>query len=225
MSNSIKTLSLAKKINKMKNIKPVASATLEVSDYEIEIRFNGIPSNIGIEYDGAAVFASSMPAFISSNIGNNSILITNLFKHVFPVKIYNYSGDIIVTKCIITNYDGTQVSAVIKNNQEAQKINRLKTNVDNDDEILFDEPKEIKERKRGSSKPYIKTMNKGLVSNEKLAQRIAEKIEKLPSYKPAAVLETSKPISKPTARPTTKPIEKPNKPQGQRNIIYKGGKK
>ena len=230
MSNIIKTLSLVKKINNLRKLYPVSNAQLTVSDFEIEINLNGIPSVIALEYDGAAIFSSSMPKFITSDIGNNTILISNLFKHIIPVKLYTYSGDIRITRCLITNYDGTQISATITNNQDLKKINKMKTNLENDDEILFDEPKIPTERKRGSFKPALQTSSKTLefniksrVEKRELVNKIFSEAKKMPSYTRAVQKTSLKNLKAPIPKQKQKQVAKIERAQGI--IKYERGKK
>ena len=155
MANLISMLKIANLLNNKKHNAPVTDATLNVSENEIEIIINGIPSVIEIQYNGGAILNSLMPYFITSNINKNSILISNILRYPFPKKIYSYSGDIRVVGCKILNYDGTLVYTSINNLHDTDKIGRSNTNIEDEDLILFADDKTKKEIKRGFSFPSI----------------------------------------------------------------------
>lgn len=147
------------KVNKnlLKDIASCSKAELSILDNNINLNINGIPSNVIINYSGTGVFKSKMPLDIKTLIGKKTIVITNLFKKEFPEIILEYSGDIIMYTCEITNFDGSKLRATIKNTQKEQNLNQSQTNLEDDTLILYDEPKSIVRRpiKTGLLKPKI----------------------------------------------------------------------
>ena len=176
MANLIKTLSIAKSFNSKKILLPVSAATLNINDYQIEIIINGIPSVVQIEFEGAASFSSLMPLLIKSRISKNSILISNIFRHPFPKKIFNYSGDIRVLNCKIINFDGTSTAPTINNLHDTDKLGKSETNVEDEDLILFDEPKEIKSKRRSFSRPSLSGKLSTAINNMEIGKLSSKEI-------------------------------------------------
>jgi len=226
MANLIKTLSIAKALNKRKVLLPVSSATLNINDYEIEIIINGIPSVIQIEFEGAASFSSLMPYFIKSRVSKNSILISNVFKHPFPKRIFNYSGDFRVLNCKIINFDGTSTSPAINNLHDTNKLGESKTNIEDEDLILFSEEKRIKSKQRGFYPPSsrnisnaIKNIEVGKLSKQQMRSKFQDVIRNNKSLMQTSKIDFKEPIKEkltteiktdmqPIAAPTTVVEEK-----------------
>lgn len=226
------------KNNKLKGVQTCSNSTLNILDNTIELDINGVPSNILITYSGAGNFLSKMPIDIKVKVGKTTILISNIFKRDIPSVILEYLGDIIINSCQIMNFDGSKIRATINNNQNEQLLNKAKTKMEDDTLILYDEQK-IKESrssdKSGLIKPTISTnainefgkvQKYGKIEKETLASVVREfvpRTQRDAKYKP--LKEAKQRIIRPTREQTIKPTEKPIRPQGQRNIEYKGGKK
>ncbi len=213
------------KNKKYKDISSVSSAELSVNDNTIELKANGTPSNILINYTGIGSFSRLMPINIKTKIGKTAIFINNTFVNDVPELLYNYSGDITIYDCTIMNYDGSLVKAVIKNNQNQELLNLSETNIEDETLILYDEPKVKIQRpfKGGYNKPRLRsTYNNRLDKfKEKTRAEMTSESKKSMEAEQKTKLTPEKPITESSAKPT----EEQNRQQGNRNIRYEGGKK
>ena len=165
MSN-IKLFQVLEALQK-KNKSPLATkAVLNILDNALEINLNGIFSNILINYEGAVVFDRKFPIYFKALVGKNIILIGNLFKKKIPELIFEYTGDLKIISCKVTNFSGGKINATINNNQLETIINHSKTNLEDETKILVEELEEesIYSTKRGLTKLNINEydlINKG----------------------------------------------------------------
>ena len=105
------------KQNKFKNIQTPTHSTLYLSDNNIELEINGIPSSIILTFTGTGNFIKKLPIDIKAKVSKRNILISNTFLKEMPRLIFRYLGDIKIYDCQIMNFDGTKIRAEIKNNQ------------------------------------------------------------------------------------------------------------
>ena len=151
--NSIKKrLSLTKQ-----NLTSVTSGKIEYDGYRLILKINGIPSSVIIQYTGVVYFNSAMSPLINVRFNKNAIYIFNFFRKPFPEMIFDYSGDLKITNCRIMSFDQSFFSPTIEDKIGEDKAEESKTNLEDDDMILFGEnmkPSNIRTL-RGSSKPNI----------------------------------------------------------------------
>ena len=221
------TVSLYKKLidiknKKYKNISLVSSAELSVNDNTIELKTNGTPSNILINYTGIGSFNTLMPIEIKTKIGKTAIFINNTFINDIPELLYRFAGDITIYDCSIMNYDGSIIKAVVKNNQNQNLLNLSETNIEDETLILYDEPKVKIQRpfKGGYNKPKLKSnYNNRLNKLTKITEvKYQSKISMEAEQKTKLVAE--EPMKKPIAKPTAEPKIQ----QRNRNLKYERGK-
>lgn len=145
------------KENKFKDIQTPTHSTLFLSDNDIELEINGIPSSILISFSGTGSFLKKMPIDIKVKIGKGTILISNTFLKEIPRLLFSYLGNIKVYDCQIMNFDTSKIRAEVKNNQIEDIISQSKTNMEDDTLILYDEPKpqEVSAFRSGLIKPTI----------------------------------------------------------------------
>ena len=194
-------------------IKLVSNAELSVSDGSIELKTNGIPSSIIINYKGIGSFNRIMPLEIKTKIGKSTIFINNPFRVKIPKILYTYVGDITIYDCQIMNMDCSRVKATINNHQNEGLIDKSETKIEDETLILYDQPKfKIKRPFKGG---YVSPVLGKKIKKQSYKENRPLKKEQRTGY--------SKPIAKPIAKPIVKPIVKPQK---QENAIkYEGGKK
>ena len=221
------TVSLYKKLidiknKKYKKIPLVSSAELSVNDNTIELKTNGTPSNILINYTGIGSFNTLMPIEIKTKIGKTAIFINNTFINDIPELLYRFAGDITIYDCSIMNYDGSIIKAVVKNNQNQNLLNMSETNIEDETLILYDEPKVKIQRpfKGGYNKPRLKSNYNNQLNKltKRTEVKYQSKISMEAEQKTKLVAEETmkKPIAKPTAKPKIQ--------QRNRNLKYERGK-
>ena len=111
-------------------------AVISLSNGIAKLEINGIPAIISIQYEGTGTFTSLMSLFYKVQISKNKIIINNLFRKPIPEEIFTYSGNINLIRCIIINGDGSKLDANITNNQNLDKINISKTNLEDDTMVI-----------------------------------------------------------------------------------------
>ena len=134
-------------------------AVISLSNGIAKLEINGIPAIISIQYEGTGTFTSLMSLFYKVQISKNKIIINNLFRKPIPEEIFTYSGNINLIRCIIINGDGSKLDANITNNQNLDKINISKTNLEDDTMVIQEQSKEydIKTSYSGLSRKKIKS--------------------------------------------------------------------
>jgi hypothetical protein len=134
------------KQNKFKNIQTPTHSTLYLSDNNIELEINGIPSSIILTFTGTGNFIKKLPIDIKAKVSKRNILISNTFLKEMPKLIFRYLGDIKIYDCQIMNFDGTKIRAEIKNNQIEGIFNQSKTKMEDDTLRLIEDSKPIDRR-------------------------------------------------------------------------------
>ena len=198
----------------------VTQATINIVDNTIELELNGTPSNIMINYEGAVFFNRKLPINFKTLVGKNIILIGNLLRKRLPKLILEYTGDLKIISCEITNFSGGKINATVNNNQLETIMNQSKTNMEDETAILFhqDEMKFDYNVKRGLNKLIIPKNNQRYGSRtKKYSEREIKEVESLilalsPSLvkiqerrKTRAVAVTSKPT---VATPAKRQVRK-----------------
>ena len=198
----------------------VTQATINIVDNTIELELNGTPSNIMINYEGAVFFNRKLPIHFKTLVGKNIILIGNLLRKRLPKLILEYTGDLKIISCEITNFSGGKINATVNNNQLETIMNQSKTNMEDETAILFhqDEMKFDYNVKRGLNKLIIPKNNQRYGSRtKKYSEREIKEVESLilalsPSLvkiqerrKTSAVAVTSKPT---VATPAKRQVRK-----------------
>lgn len=198
----------------------VTQATINIVDNTIELELNGTPSNIMINYEGAVFFNRKLPINFKTLVGKNIILIGNLLRKRLPKLILEYTGDLKIISCEITNFSGGKINATVNNNQLETIMNQSKTNMEDETAILFhqDEMKFDYNVKRGLNKLIIPKNNQRYGSRtKKYSEREIKEVESLilalsPSLvkiqerrKTSAVAVTSKPT---VATPAKRQVRK-----------------
>lgn len=135
-----------KKINNKKNLirETCTSAELFISKNTIELRTNGMPLIVSIAHSGNGLFSSSMPVYIKLVEGNGKLIINNVFKKEMPEKILSFFGNPSISACVIFSQDGSKIKATINNMSKLSLIGSSKTNLEDENLILFEEPRERK---------------------------------------------------------------------------------
>jgi len=215
---NIKLLKKIKQINNVNNSKviPVTNANILVTEDSIKLETEGKLSTMIIQYTGAVYFNRLLSSLVKVNTTKNSILITNIFKMPIQGDIFTYSGDLKITKCQIFNYDQTYINATIDNVGQEEYINAQKTNIDNDDAMLYDTVKKSRRHKnsRGFNKPYLdysqaNTSFKNLVKKD--IPLIAKVIEKTLTVKTQIKQQPTKVVVQPTKATPTIIVDKKGK--------------
>ena len=160
----------------------VTQATINIVDNTIELELNGTPSNIMINYEGAVFFNRKLPINFKTLVGKNIILIGNLLRKRLPKLILEYTGDLKIISCEITNFSGGKINATVNNNQLETIMNQSKTNMEDETAILFhqDEMKFDYNVKRGLNKLIIPKNNQRYGSRtKKYSEREIKEVESL----------------------------------------------
>ena len=109
-------------------------------DNVIELDINGIPSLIMIQYSGAAYFSNLMDENdFRLSVSNNKVIIRNRYAKETPKEILSYSGNITILDCILFNYDSKSIIATIDNRHQENILSESKTNLEDENLILYDD--------------------------------------------------------------------------------------
>tara|TARA_R100001594_G_scaffold106755_1_gene141280 strand:+ start:2993 stop:3703 length:711 start_codon:yes stop_codon:yes gene_type:complete len=222
------------KNKKYKNTPVVDTADLTAIDGELRLTTNGIPSLILIQYKGVVFFHNQMPITIKSNIGKNTILITNLFKLNIPELMYYYSGDLEITNCKIMSFNNNSILANINNKQRADIVNSSDTKFEDDSITLREGTRDVFEGiRRGSTKFRFdeskfdennKVQKYGKREREEITAAVIKTASSLIDKKTGKLDKTvsSKPTRQPrpsrqartSSKPTRTTVESPSRKKG-----------
>ena len=133
-----------KLIDRLKKLKEVAMpikepniSTIKEGSNLIYIDINGIPRSIAIYYSGYIGITKNLnPIFFRIKYGKSKITITNLFGAPINNKLFSFFGSMNIKDCDILTYSGKMFKASIERNIDNIKLNRKKTNLEDDTEIL-----------------------------------------------------------------------------------------
>ena len=194
------------KENKFKDIQTPTHSTLFLSDNDIELEINGIPSSILISFSGTGSFLKKMPIDIKVKIGKGTILISNTFLKEIPRLLFSYLGNIKVYDCQIMNFDTSKIRAEVKNNQIEDIISQSKTNME-DDTLIIREDVEIVNKKMPSSGLINPILDKSIFDDygkiQKYGKRDVEKLSAtIRQFIPLRVESSTKVRTPDVSRPT-----------------------
>jgi len=206
----VKLYEALKKIKQsnFKNIQTVTHSTLYLSDNNIEIDINGIPSSIILSFTGTVRFVKKLPLDIKVKIGKRSILISNTFLKEIPKLIFVYSGNIKMYDCQIMNFDSSIIKAEIKNNQIEGIFNQSKTKMEDDTLRLVEDLEPIDRRagKTGLISPVLDVSKSDIYGKfqkygKRDVKKVAATITRLVPIRQNHTQESQQTIENPTSIP------------------------
>ena len=135
---------LSRQINYRKSIKGDLlkhpnNATIYADNGFVSLKINGIPHAITIYYKGEIYLHNPLSAYYRVKYSQHKLVVLNIFRKKLPEDLFSYNGNMTITDCDVSTYNGDVFKATIKRENVEILLNNQKTKLEDDTLILREE--------------------------------------------------------------------------------------